>query len=87
MSGGDTGLQCLPVFSLPSCKVGLVDLGTLKITPEYQVECNISLCHRELLVSVFCESLLQSLELVPQLVETCVTYQILFCVDGSESET
>lgn len=62
--------------------------GTLKMTPEYKIECKISLCHQELLgsalqgVYVCLGFLSQSL----QLVETCMANQILVCVDSIEPE-
>lgn len=76
---------------LASCPWGilaLVGLGTLKMIPKYRTECKISLCHQEFLGSALwgayvCPRVLtQSL----QLAETCVTNQILVCVDGVEPE-
>lgn len=39
------------VASFPWGIVALVGFGTLKMTPEYKIECKISLCHQELLGS------------------------------------
>lgn len=69
---------CL-VAGFPGGVVALVDLGTLKMILKYKTECEISLCHQELLSSAL-RGAYVSLSLLShslQLVETCMTNQLL----------